>query len=95
VAAWSNGIISAWEHVGRAIESGKVLGGSELNGYHYGVLSTSKVVFWGKRPLVPLLLLGLPFFSDYSFRSTTLLTGMTGISLHISTSKVLYPQKHM
>jgi hypothetical protein len=37
----------------------------------------------GQRPLVPLLLLGLPFFSDYSFWSTTLLTGMTGNSLHM------------
>jgi hypothetical protein len=46
-----------------------------------------KIVFFfcflGQRPLVPLLLLGLPFFSDYSFWSTTLLTGMTGISLHM------------
>jgi hypothetical protein len=33
---------------------------------------------------VPPLLLGPPFFSDYSFfGSTTLLTGMTGISLHM------------
>jgi hypothetical protein len=32
---------------------------------------------------VPLLLLGPPFFPDYSFWSTTLLTGMTGISLHM------------
>jgi hypothetical protein len=36
----------------------------------------------GQRPLVPLLLLGPPFFY-YSFWSTTLLTGMTGISLHM------------
>jgi hypothetical protein len=40
------------------------------------------VVFLCQRPLVYLLLLGLPFFTDYSFRSTTLLKGMTGISLH-------------
>jgi hypothetical protein len=39
--------------------------------------------FLGQRPLVPFLLLGPPFFSDYSFWSTTLLTGMTGISLHM------------
>jgi hypothetical protein len=39
--------------------------------------------FFGQRPLVPLLLLGLPFFSNYSFWSTTLLTGMTSISLHM------------
>jgi hypothetical protein len=40
--------------------------------------------FWGgQRPLVPLLLLGPPFFTIILFGSTTLLTGMTGISLHM------------
>jgi hypothetical protein len=37
----------------------------------------------GQRPLVPLLLLGPPFFPIILFGSTTLLTGMTGISLHM------------
>jgi hypothetical protein len=37
----------------------------------------------GQRPLVPLLLLGLPFFPISIFLSTTLLTGMTSISLHV------------
>jgi hypothetical protein len=45
------------------------------------------VFFWGgggQRPLVPLLLLGPPFFVRLFFLgSTTLLTGMTGISLHM------------
>jgi hypothetical protein len=40
-------------------------------------------LFLGQRPLVPLLLLGPPFFPIILFGSTTLLTGMTGISLHI------------
>jgi hypothetical protein len=34
-------------------------------------------------PLVPLLLLGPPFYPNIVFVSTTLLTGMTGISLHM------------
>jgi hypothetical protein len=42
-----------------------------------------KVFFFGQRPLVPLLLLGPPFFPIILFGSTTLLTGMTGISLHM------------
>jgi hypothetical protein len=37
---------------------------------------------WGQ-PLVPLLLLGPPFFPIILFGSTTLLTGMTDISLHM------------
>jgi hypothetical protein len=37
-------------------------------------------LFWGQRPLVPLLLLGPRFFLIILFGSTTLLTGMTGIS---------------
>jgi hypothetical protein len=37
----------------------------------------------GHQPLVPLILLGLPFFPIILFGSTTLLTGMTGISLHM------------
>jgi hypothetical protein len=41
----------------------------------------TKFSFLGRRPLAPLLL-GPPFFSRSSFWSTTLLTGMTGISLH-------------
>jgi hypothetical protein len=40
-------------------------------------------VFWGQRPLVPLLLLRPPFFLIILFLSTTLLTGTTGNSLHI------------
>jgi hypothetical protein len=39
--------------------------------------------FWGQRPFVPLLLLGPPFFPIILFGYTTLLAGMTGISLHI------------
>jgi hypothetical protein len=35
-------------------------------------------VFFGQRPLVPLLLFGPPFFPIILFGSTTLLTGMTG-----------------
>jgi hypothetical protein len=37
----------------------------------------------GQRPLVPLLLLAPPFFPIILFGSTTLLTGMTGNSLHM------------
>jgi hypothetical protein len=37
----------------------------------------------GQQPLVLLLLLGPPFFPIMLFGSTTLLTGMTGISLHM------------
>jgi hypothetical protein len=37
----------------------------------------------GQRPLVPLLFLGPPFFPIILFGSTTLLTRMTGISLHM------------
>jgi hypothetical protein len=39
---------------------------------------------WGgdQRPLLPLLL-GPPFYQILLFLSTTLLTGMTGISLHM------------
>jgi hypothetical protein len=39
--------------------------------------------FFGQRPLVPLLLQGPPFFPIIHFGSTTLLTGMTGNSLHM------------
>jgi hypothetical protein len=48
------------------------------------IFASWETVFLGQRPLVPLLLLGPPFFSDYLFffGSTTLLTRMTGISLH-------------
>jgi hypothetical protein len=42
-----------------------------------------------QQPLVPLLLLGPPFFLIILFGSTTLLTGMTGISLHMQ-----WPQLH-
>jgi hypothetical protein len=42
-----------------------------------------KSFFTGQRPLVPLLLLGPPFFPIILLVSTTLLTGMTGISLHM------------
>jgi hypothetical protein len=41
------------------------------------------IVFLGQRPLVPLLLIGPPFFLMILFGSTTLLTGTTGISLHM------------
>jgi hypothetical protein len=41
------------------------------------------VMFVGQQPLVPFLLLGPPFFPIILFGSTTLLTGMTGISLHM------------
>jgi hypothetical protein len=46
----------------------------------------------GQRPLVPLLLLGPPFFPIILFLSITLLTRMTGISLH--TQKPLTSQSH-
>jgi hypothetical protein len=39
--------------------------------------------FGGQRPLVPLLLLGPPFVLIILFGSTTLLTGVTGNSLHM------------
>jgi hypothetical protein len=39
--------------------------------------------FFGQWPLVPLPLLGPPFFPIILFGSTTLLTGMTGNSLHM------------
>jgi predicted Zn-dependent protease len=39
--------------------------------------------FLGQQPLVPHLLLGPPFFSDYSFWVHHLVTRMTGISLHM------------
>jgi hypothetical protein len=42
-----------------------------------------QIAFLGQRPLVPLLLLGPPFTPIILFGSTTLLTGMTGISLHM------------
>jgi hypothetical protein len=45
-----------------------------------GTLASS--CFLGQRPLVPLLLLGPPFFPIILFGSTTLFTG-TGISLHM------------
>jgi hypothetical protein len=41
------------------------------------------VFFFGQRHLVPLLLFGPPFFLIIFFLSTTLLTGMTGISLQM------------
>jgi hypothetical protein len=49
------------------------------------ILSISWFFFWGggQRPLVPLLLHGPPFFLMILFLSTTLLTGMTCISLHM------------
>jgi hypothetical protein len=40
-------------------------------------------LFLGQQPLVPLLLLGPPIFPINLFGSTTLLTGMTSISLHM------------
>jgi hypothetical protein len=49
------------------------------------VIYSLPVFFWGggQRLLVPLLLLGPPFFPIILFGSTTLLTRMTGISLHM------------
>jgi hypothetical protein len=41
------------------------------------------IFFVRQRPLVPLLLLDTPFFLIIRFGSTTLLTGMTGNSLHM------------
>jgi hypothetical protein len=40
-------------------------------------------IFLGQGPLVPHLLLGPPFYPIILFGSTTLLTGMTGISMHM------------
>jgi hypothetical protein len=42
-----------------------------------------KIGFLGQQPLVPLLLLGPPFFPIILFGSTTLLPRMTGDSLHM------------
>jgi hypothetical protein len=39
--------------------------------------------FWGQQPLVPLPLLGPPFFQIIIFLSTALSTRMTVISLHM------------
>jgi hypothetical protein len=41
------------------------------------------LIFWVQQSLVPLLLLGPPFFPIILFGYKTLLTGMTGISLHM------------
>jgi hypothetical protein len=41
------------------------------------------ILFLGRRPLVPFLLIGPPIFPIFLFLYTTLLTGMTGISLHV------------
>jgi hypothetical protein len=46
----------------------------------------------GQRPLVPFLLLGPPFFSDYSFRSTALLTGIFFPFLHVIPRKIWQPR---
>jgi hypothetical protein len=46
------------------------------------VIKWAAVTFFGQQPLVPLLY-GPPFFPIIIFGSTTLLTGMTGISLHL------------
>jgi hypothetical protein len=51
-----------------------------------------KLLYWGQQPLVPLLLLGPTFFLILLFVSTTLLTGMTRISLHMQWS--LTDQSH-
>jgi hypothetical protein len=51
-----------------------------------GLLDNSEIgcCFFGQQPFVPLLLLlGPPFFPIILFWSTTLLTGMTGNSLHM------------
>jgi hypothetical protein len=46
--------------------------------------NTNSVWFvFGQQPFVPLLLLGPPFFLIILFDSTTLSTGMPGISLHM------------
>jgi hypothetical protein len=50
-------------------------------------------VFLCQRPLEPLLL-GPPFFPVILFVSTTLLNGMTGISLHCAMQWLLTSQLH-
>jgi hypothetical protein len=40
--------------------------------------------FFGQQTLVPFILFGPPFFLISLFGSTILLTGMTGISLHMA-----------
>jgi hypothetical protein len=52
----------------------------DLSHVQYLKLETKLLLFFG---LVPLLLLSPPFFPIILFLSTTLLTGMTGISLHV------------
>jgi hypothetical protein len=52
----------------------------------FSKIDIKKYIF-GQRPLVPLLLLCPPFFPIILFVSTTLLTGMTGNSLHIQCPK--------
>jgi hypothetical protein len=47
----------------------------------YVNLHTWVTLFFGQRTFVPLLLLGPPFYPVILFLSTTLLAGMTGISL--------------
>jgi hypothetical protein len=42
-----------------------------------------KAFLGDQRPFMPFLILGPPFFPIIIFLSTTLLTGMTGISLHV------------
>jgi hypothetical protein len=56
----------------------------EIFNMFFGGGATS--IFFGRRPLVPLLLLGPPFFPINVFfwgGGTTLLPGMTSISLHM------------
>jgi hypothetical protein len=45
--------------------------------------NTKTNILLGQQPLVPLLLLGPPFFLIILFGTTTLLSGMTGISLYM------------
>jgi hypothetical protein len=47
------------------------------------VKSNYHFLFLGQRPLVPLHLLGPPYFPIIIFLPTTLLTRMTGISMHV------------
>jgi hypothetical protein len=53
--------------------------------WKFSVVNKDFILFilGGQQPLVPLLLLGPSFFQIILFGSTTLLSGMTGISWHM------------
>jgi hypothetical protein len=65
------------QHLGPVRQRRRRLFGASLRQVHQ--------LFLCRRPQVPLLLLSPPFFPIINFFSTILLTGMTGICLHVCT----------